>query len=216
MYIPRYPFVSDAGQRISQQLGFLDPADYRESLDSVAVPVRGSYLLDPDFIVRSFSVYPISNGRCVDETLRMLDSLQLTTACPFVGTPASWHKGERVVLMPGVDTELATETLGFTNVNAAEICEEEEQDDYDIVACSRISRTTLDIKSQNDHTIMLHVVFVLQAYRARRVHTTLGGQTGYLLIPPHGVSTRRLAGYLLIPPSCLSTWMYTRPHRAVE
>ena len=120
--------ISDADRRISQKLGFLDPADYEhnERFDSVALPVRGSYLLDPDFVVRAFTVYPISNGRCVTETLRMLDSLQLTTACPFVGTPASWHKGKRVVLMPGVDEELATESLGFTNVTAAEISDDEE------------------------------------------------------------------------------------------
>ena len=115
--------------------------------------MRGSYLLDPDFIVRAFTVYPISNGRCVTETLRMLDSLQLTTACPFVGTPASWHKGKRVVLMPGVDEELATESLGFTNVTAAEIYEQEEveQDDYDIVGSGTTTRRSEE--EQDDYDV---------------------------------------------------------------
>lgn len=42
-------------------------------------------------------LYPMTTGRNVDESLRMIDSLQLT-ARQEVATPANWKRGDDVVI----------------------------------------------------------------------------------------------------------------------
>eukprot|EP00392_Amoebophrya_sp_AT5.2_P004340 g4348.t1 len=114
------PFVSDPGREVAKLLGLLDQAETRAEAE-LPLPVRGVYLLDPYAYTKMIMVYPISNGRNLDEILRTLDSLLLTTSCPFVGTPAGWDRGDRVVLMPGVTPEIAAEDLAITGLRPAQV-----------------------------------------------------------------------------------------------
>jgi thioredoxin-dependent peroxiredoxin len=51
-------------------------------------------------------VYPMSSGRNFDEVLRLLDSCRLT-AEHKVATPANWHAGEDVIIVPSVGNDEA-------------------------------------------------------------------------------------------------------------
>ena len=53
------------------------------------VPLRATFIVDPEGIIRCVSVNDLSVGRNVDEVLRVLDALQTDELCP-----CNWKKGE--------------------------------------------------------------------------------------------------------------------------
>jgi alkyl hydroperoxide reductase subunit AhpC len=56
--------------------------------------------------VKLILTYPISTGRNFDELLRVLDSLQLTSAY-MVATPADWKYGDDVIISTSVSDQAA-------------------------------------------------------------------------------------------------------------
>ena len=76
-----FPMLADTKRELSQALGIL----HREE----GVPLRATYIVDPDGVIRFASVNDLSVGRCVDEVLRVLDALRTGEL-----TPCGWHAGE--------------------------------------------------------------------------------------------------------------------------
>lgn len=76
-----FPMVADTKRELSTQLGVLHKQD--------GVPLRATFIVDPEGIIRHVSVNDLSVGRNVDETLRVLDALQTDELCP-----CNWKKGE--------------------------------------------------------------------------------------------------------------------------
>jgi peroxiredoxin (alkyl hydroperoxide reductase subunit C) len=76
-----YPMLADTKRELSTKLGIL----HREA----GVPLRATFIIDPDGIIRFASVNDLSVGRNVDEVLRVLDALQTDELCP-----CNWQKGE--------------------------------------------------------------------------------------------------------------------------
>jgi peroxiredoxin (alkyl hydroperoxide reductase subunit C) len=81
-----YPMLADTKRELSTVLGVLH-AD--------GVPLRATFIVDPQGVVRWVNVNDLSVGRSVGETLRVLDALQTDELCP-----CNWQKGEDV-LRPG-------------------------------------------------------------------------------------------------------------------
>ncbi len=78
-----YPMLADTKRELSTALGVLH-AD--------GVPLRATFLVDPDNVIRHVSVNDLSVGRNVDETLRVLDALQTDELCP-----CNWKRGEKTL-----------------------------------------------------------------------------------------------------------------------
>ena len=76
-----YPMVADTKRELSSALGILDK--------SAGVPLRATFVVDPQGIIRWVQVNDLSVGRSVDEVLRVLDALQTDELCP-----CNWKKGE--------------------------------------------------------------------------------------------------------------------------
>lgn len=80
----QFPMVADLTKQIAR--------DY-DVLKDEAVALRGSFLIDQDFVVRHQVVNDLPLGRNVDEALRMVDALifhqQNGEVCP-----AGWNKGD--------------------------------------------------------------------------------------------------------------------------
>lgn len=76
-----FPWLSDIKRELSQSLGILDQHE--------GVPLRATYIVDPEGIIRHVSVNDLSVGRNVDETLRVLEALQTGELCP-----CNWNPGE--------------------------------------------------------------------------------------------------------------------------
>jgi alkyl hydroperoxide reductase subunit AhpC len=76
-----YPMLADTKRALSGALGVLDRHD--------GVPLRATFIVDPQGVIRFASANDPSVGRSVDEVLRVLDALQSGAL-----TPCNWRKGE--------------------------------------------------------------------------------------------------------------------------
>ena len=75
------PMVSDLKRELSTALGILDETE--------GVPLRATFIVDPQGIIRHVSVNDLDVGRNPAETLRILDGLQSGELCP-----CNWQRGE--------------------------------------------------------------------------------------------------------------------------
>lgn len=80
----RLPMLADNKKELSEALGVLHPID--------KVPLRATYIVDPDGIVRWVSANDLNVGRNVKEVLRTLDALQTDELCP-----CNWEKGQETL-----------------------------------------------------------------------------------------------------------------------
>lgn len=63
-------------------------------------------MIDPKKVIRLTISYPASTGRNFDEIIRVIDSLQLGDK-HRITTPVNWHKGDDVIVHPGVSNDEA-------------------------------------------------------------------------------------------------------------
>ncbi len=102
-----FPIIADPDKEISSLYDMIHAGEGDTST------VRSVFIVDDDNRVRLSLTYPKSTGRNFDEILRVLDSLQLTSAHELA-TPADWVPGDRVIIPPGMSTEDAE--MQFANV----------------------------------------------------------------------------------------------------
>jgi peroxiredoxin (alkyl hydroperoxide reductase subunit C) len=76
-----FPMLADTKRKLSTALGVLH--------SEAGVPLRATFVVDPEGVIRHVSVNDLSVGRNVDEVLRVLDALQTDELCP-----CNWQKGE--------------------------------------------------------------------------------------------------------------------------
>jgi peroxiredoxin (alkyl hydroperoxide reductase subunit C) len=106
-----FPLVDDEKIVISKQYGMIHPET------NSTRSVRGVFIIDPHNIIQAVYFYPMSVGRNIDELLRMVTALQLTTK-EKVLTPANWTEGKDVLVRtpPKVDENSPkTELAGYYN-----------------------------------------------------------------------------------------------------
>jgi peroxiredoxin (alkyl hydroperoxide reductase subunit C) len=60
-------------------------------------PIRKSFVIDPQLRIRVMFEYPIIVGRSVEETLRVIEALQLFDSTGFA-TPSDWYEGDPVIV----------------------------------------------------------------------------------------------------------------------
>lgn len=87
-----FPVVADRSGAIARLYGMLpDPQNYATA--------RMVFFIDPEQTVRAVLSYPHTNGRCIDEILRLLEAMQ-TTDREKLYTPACWFPGDRMIMPP--------------------------------------------------------------------------------------------------------------------
>jgi peroxiredoxin (alkyl hydroperoxide reductase subunit C) len=59
------------------------------------IPVRATFVVDPQGVIRHAAAHDLDVGRSVDEVLRTLDALQTGAMCP-----AGWRKGQPTLSAP--------------------------------------------------------------------------------------------------------------------
>ena len=79
-----YPMLADTKRELSTSLGILEK--------SAGVPLRATFIVDPQGVIRWSQVNDLSVGRSVDEVLRVLDALQTDELCP-----CNWKPGQETL-----------------------------------------------------------------------------------------------------------------------
>lgn len=102
-----FPIIADQDKTVANLYDMIHPGEGDTST------VRSVFIIDPENKIRLSLTYPKSTGRNFDEIIRVLDSLQLTSAHELA-TPADWEPGDRVIIPPGMSTPDAEAT--FENV----------------------------------------------------------------------------------------------------
>jgi len=107
-----YPIIADPKREIAMSLGMLDPV----AKDKTGLPLtcRAVFIIGPDHTLRLSLLYPATTGRNFDEILRVIDSLQLTSA-KKVATPVDWQPGQRTIVPPSQTSE------GYPDVEAVKL-----------------------------------------------------------------------------------------------
>ena len=95
-----FPIIDDLSMNVAKAFGMIHPG----ASDTSAV--RATFIIDPEGIVRAMVYYPMSNGRSVDEFVRLLTALQ-TSDANKVATPENWQPGEPVIVPPPATAEAA-------------------------------------------------------------------------------------------------------------
>jgi peroxiredoxin (alkyl hydroperoxide reductase subunit C) len=77
----QYPLAADTGGRLARQFGVL--------IEDEGIALRGSFVIDPEGILRYSVVHDLNIGRSVDEMLRVVQALQTGGLCA-----AEWKPGQ--------------------------------------------------------------------------------------------------------------------------
>ena len=88
-----FPIIEDVTMRVAAAYGMIMPGASETST------VRTTFFVDPEGMLRAIICYPLTNGRSVEEFLRLLTAIQVSDAHQVV-TPEGWQPGDKVILPP--------------------------------------------------------------------------------------------------------------------
>ena len=95
-----FPIIEDIKMDVARAYGMVHPG----AADTQAV--RATFFIDPNGVLRAMVYYPMSNGRSIDEFVRLLQALQ-TSDKHGVATPENWCPGKDVIVSPPKTAEAA-------------------------------------------------------------------------------------------------------------
>lgn len=81
-----YPLLSDMTKKISKS--------YNVLIKEKGISLRGAFIVDPDGVLKSYTVNDLPIGRNVDELLRTIKALQTGDLCPVGWTPGKKTLGK--------------------------------------------------------------------------------------------------------------------------
>jgi peroxiredoxin (alkyl hydroperoxide reductase subunit C) len=95
-----FPIIADLSMDVANSYGMVQPG----ASDTSAV--RATFVIDDQGVLRAMVYYPMTNGRSIDEFLRLVTALQ-TSDANGVATPEGWQPGDMVIVPPPATAEAA-------------------------------------------------------------------------------------------------------------
>lgn len=90
----QFPMVADPTGKISR--------DYGVYIDEEGLALRGSFIIDPDGILKAYEVHDNSIGRSATELIRKIQAAQFVRENGGEACPANWSPG-KATLKPGLE-----------------------------------------------------------------------------------------------------------------
>ncbi len=90
----KFPMLADPAGKLSRALGVY--------IESEGLDLRGSFIIDPEGIIKAMEVHDNSIGRSAEELLRKLDAAIFVREHGGEVCPANWKPGQET-LKPGLD-----------------------------------------------------------------------------------------------------------------
>lgn len=97
----KFPVIADLDMKVALAYGMIHPGA------ASTATVRCVFIIDDKGVVRAMIYYPLTNGRSIDEIVRIVSALQ-THEEHKVATPANWCPGEKVIV-PAPLTQVGAE-----------------------------------------------------------------------------------------------------------
>ena len=88
-----FPIIEDLSMQVASAYGMIQPG----ASDTSAV--RATFIIDPKGVLRAMLYYPMSNGRSIDEILRLVTAMQ-TSDSQGIATPEAWQPGDMAIVPP--------------------------------------------------------------------------------------------------------------------
>ena len=95
-----FPIIADLSMDVAHSYGMVQPG----ASDTSAV--RATFIIDDKGVLRAMVYYPMTNGRSIDEFLRLVTALQ-TSDTNGIATPEGWQPGNKVIVPPPATAEAA-------------------------------------------------------------------------------------------------------------
>lgn len=77
----KYPLLADVTKKVARDYGVL--------IEEKGISLRGSFVIDPNGVLRAAIINDLNVGRNVEEILRVIDALQTDKLCP-----CNWKEGQ--------------------------------------------------------------------------------------------------------------------------
>lgn len=90
----RFPMLADPTRNLCKEFGTL--------IEGEGLSLRGSFIIDPDGILKAYEMHDNSIGRSARELLRKLRAAKFVREAGGEVCPASWEPGKKT-LRPGLD-----------------------------------------------------------------------------------------------------------------
>ncbi len=90
----RFPMLADPTGRLSR--------DYDVMIEKEGLALRGTFIIDPDSVLKSYEINDNSIGRSAEELIRKIQAAQFVREHGGEVCPASWKPGKET-LKPGMD-----------------------------------------------------------------------------------------------------------------
>lgn len=90
----KFPMVADPSGKICK--------DYGTYLEDEGLSLRGTFVIDPDGIVRTLEIHNNDIGRSIDELIRKIKAAQFVRDHPGEVCPVNWDEGKQT-LKSGLD-----------------------------------------------------------------------------------------------------------------
>lgn len=88
-----FPIIADLDMKVARSYGMIHPG----AADTSAV--RATFIIDDKGVMRAMVYYPMSNGRSIDEFVRLVKAMQ-TSDANGIATPEGWQPGDKVIVPP--------------------------------------------------------------------------------------------------------------------
>jgi len=89
-----FPMLADPTGKICR--------DYGTYIDGEGLSLRGTFIIDPDGVLKAYEIHDNSIGRSAAELVRKIQAAQFVRKHGGEACPASWKPGEKT-LTPGLD-----------------------------------------------------------------------------------------------------------------
>lgn len=90
----RYPMLADCSGTLSEAFGVM--------IEGAGQSLRGSFVVNPEGVIKAYEIHDAPIGRNVEELLRKLEAAQFVTEHGDQVCPARWKPGSKT-LTPGLD-----------------------------------------------------------------------------------------------------------------
>lgn len=95
-----FPIIEDVSMKVAHAYGMIQPGASDTS------PVRSTFFIDDKGLIRAMVYYPMTNGRSINEFLRLVTAMQISDRNK-VTTPEGWKLGDKVLIPPPLSAEEA-------------------------------------------------------------------------------------------------------------